>query len=83
MFCTNCGKKLGDDDLFCTNCGTKVKRDEEPEGEVVDSVEPTDAGDAEATAEPDKTEAAKTLEHEDEDAVGDDQLPDRMQIPAG
>ena len=77
MFCTNCGQELSDDDLFCTNCGTKVKRDEEPEGEVVESVEPTDARDAEATAVPDKTEAAQTLEHEDEDA-GLTTMPDEV-----
>ena len=23
VFCTNCGKKLNEDDKFCANCGTK------------------------------------------------------------
>ncbi len=26
MYCSNCGKKLSDDDFFCSNCGTPVSR---------------------------------------------------------
>ncbi len=77
MFCTKCGQELGDDDLFCTNCGTRVKRNEEPEAEATESAEPTDAGEIEATTEPDKTEAAQAPEHEDEDA-GLTTMPDEV-----
>ena len=26
MYCSNCGKKLSEDDFFCSNCGTPVLR---------------------------------------------------------
>ena len=27
MYCGNCGKKVGDNDLFCENCGNALKKE--------------------------------------------------------
>ena len=39
MYCSNCGKEIGEDQKFCPNCGVEIVKSAEPSKKVEKSVE--------------------------------------------